>query len=497
MEKPILTLSTKDFLTGIAPNAHTERGGLFYTAAGVTPVYDPGGTASVENGLLQPGPAPTNYSGSVVVDNPIASVAGFGNSNTPYLFFLGSSGHFYRKALGSGDVTDLRSGTPISNPANGMAIWKPVGGTKYLYYWQTQQIGVWDLSGTYATGWNDDGPADDLTGLANTTAHPVHPFLDRVYFGNDTKIGALLDNGASSYSFSLNVLDVKSTERVYALSDDTTFLVAAATDNVNADNRFAVNTIYFWDTYSSSWNREYIIRDPFIWALKRIGRSVYAFGQYGIYEVTYDAGPRKLLSRLIGFGTTADLNSGYGANRAAVYNQTALMFATDSTIDTFGPLSPDLPAAYYKSFKVPSGVGTPTLVDALFDVGRVYIGTDGGKIYGYDFNGSTRETSVSAQTIYFPIRQKIEITRIDVVFGEPLASGDAMSVQLKTDEDTAVTPTTALTATYSADGAIRRKSVRVAKYFTESPLSLVINFTSGAVKIKEVQVFGNGVETET
>lgn len=495
MERPILTLTTKDFLSGIAPAAHTERGGLFLNAVGVTPVYDAAGTASTQNGLLQPGPAPTNFSGSVVVDNPIASVAGI-SSSTPYLFFLGSSGHFYRKALGSGDVTDLRSGTPITTPANGMAIWKPVGGTQYLYYWQKQQIGVWDLTSSHPTGWNDDGPSDDLTGMANITSHPVHQFLDRVYFGNDTKVGALLDNGASGYSFSLNVLDIKPVERIFAISDDTVNLVVAATENINADNRFAVNTIYFWDTYSSSWNREYTVRDPFVWALKRIGRSVYAFGQYGIYEITYDAGPRKLLSRLIGFGTTTDLTSGYGASRAGVYNQQALMFATDTTIDTFGPLSPDLPSAYYKSFKVPDGVGTPTLIDTLFDVGRVYLGTDGGKIYGYDFNATTRETSVSAQTVYFPLRQPIEIDRIDVIFGEPLASGDSMSIQLKTDEDTSATPTTALTATYADDGAIRRKSIRIAKFFTESPVSIVINFTAGAVKIKEIQVFGRGVSTD-
>lgn len=494
MERPILTLSTKDFLTGIAPSAHTEGGGLFYNALGVTPVYDAAGTASSQNGLLQPGPAPTNFSGSVVVDTPIASVAGI-SSSTPYLFFLGSSGHFYRKALGSGDVTDLRSGTPITTPANGMAIWKPVGGTQYLYFWQKQQIGVWDLTSSHPTGWNDDGPADDLTGMANITSHPVHPFLDRVYFGNDTKVGALLDNGASSYSFSLNVLDIKATERIFAVADDTTHLVIAATENINADNRFAVNTIYFWDTYSSSWNREYTIRDPFIWALKRIGRSVFAFGQYGIYEVTYDAGPRKLLSRLIGFGTTADLTSGFGASRAGVYNQSALMFATDTSIDTFGPLSPDLPAAYYKSFKVPSAVGTPSLIDTLFDVGRVYLGVDGGKIYGYDFNATTRETGVSAQTIYFPLRAKTKIERIDIVFGEPLISGDAMSLQLKKDEDTAVSPTTALTATYAADGAIRRKSVRVLDFVSEDQLSIVLNWTTGEVKIKKVEIYGKPAET--
>lgn len=194
------------------------------------------------------------------------------------------------------------------------------------------------------------------------------------------------------------------------------------------------------------------------------------------------------------FGTPTDVTIGYGTQRASSYNLDTLIWATDSTIDTFGAGDPGLPVAHFKPFKIPTSVGTPSLVFTDFAAGSVYVATDGDKLYRYDFNGSTRETSVSAQTIYFPLNSRVEIDRIDIIFGEPLASGDSMSVQLKTDEDTAATPTTALTATYADDGAIRRKSVRVAQYFTESPLSLVVNFTAGAVKIKKIEVYGNAVE---
>src|SRR3990167_8428709 len=105
MEKPILTLTTKDFLTGIASSAHTERGGLFFKADGVTPVYDAGGTASTQNGLLQAGPTPTDFTASVVVDIPFASVSGV---NGAFLYMLGASGHLYSKGLGSAAVTDGR-----------------------------------------------------------------------------------------------------------------------------------------------------------------------------------------------------------------------------------------------------------------------------------------------------------------------------------------------------------------------------------------------------
>src|SRR3990167_5288989 len=122
--KLLLSLSSKGILTGIAPGAHSERSGLFHKALGINPIYNPGGVADVENGLLQAGGVATDITGIVVVDTPIARVSHVSGS-TAYCFMLGNDGHFYRIAIG-GTVTDLRSGTPISSPGNGgLAIYKP------------------------------------------------------------------------------------------------------------------------------------------------------------------------------------------------------------------------------------------------------------------------------------------------------------------------------------------------------------------------------------
>lgn len=481
MERPILTLTTKDFLTGIAPAAHTERGGLLLSAAGVTPVYDPGGTASVENGLLQAGPTPTDLTGAVVVDTIFASTPTVASD---FLFLYGNAGHLYEKTLGSNTIVDDRSGTPITNPANGLAIWGPAGGTNTLYYWQKTQIGRY-TGGAYPTGWTDNM----YTGLTSTSLHPTHPFLGNLYYGNFSTVGALIDQGAATVSHSTNVLDIKLSEIITALSDDGVFLVIAATPNQTASSRFARNTIYFWDTSASSWARDYEIRDPFIFSLKRVGNVVIAFGQYGVYEVSFGGGVRKLLNRNIGFGTTADVLAGYGTSRASVYNNQAILFATDSTIDSFGPLSIELPSAYFKPFKVPSGVGTPTLVETLFEPGRVYVATDGNKLYAYDFNFATRETSVSFQTIYFPFREPTQVHRIDVIFGEPLASGDAFDIDTKIDEDTSAVDFDA--ASFTNDGAIRRKEMHpAAPVQVNNQLSITGNFTAGAAKIKSIQIYG-------
>jgi len=498
--RKIFSIGPKDFLTSIAPSAHTEAGGLWFKADGINPVYDPGGTESIENGLLQAGAAGIAFGDG----NNIGSTAdtifcgeSYVTGGTAYLFMMGKSGHFYLKAVGSGDMIDRAATNQIANSANGLTIWGPAGGTVKLYYWQREQIGAYDMTGnnhpaTADSHWNDAV----YTGLYASYNHQAHKFQGNVYYANGPYIGALLDNGSGGVTHSSNVLDFPTNLKCTAISDDGTYLVAAVTENSAGNDTFAKNKVVFWDLYSSQWTREYDIRDPFIWAIKKIGNTNYAFGQYGIYEVSF-GGVTKILSRLIGFGTMSDLNVGYGANRATVYNGQALIFGTDTTVDTFGKLSPELKNAYLKPFKIPSNVGTPTFISTSLDSGRVYVATDGGsgasKFYGFDFNATTRGTGVSAQTVYLPLGDKYQIERVDVIFGEPLASGDSMNIQLKTDEDSALNELTAnrLTATYANDGAIRRKSMLVQGFFAEEQLSVVINFVAGAPKIKRIEIYGS------
>jgi hypothetical protein len=111
-------------------------------------------------------------------------------------------------------------------------------------------------------------------------------------------------------------------------------------------------------------------------------------------------------------------------------------------------------------------------------------------LYSYDFDYTTRETGVSAQTIYFPLTRKIQIRRIDVIFGEPLASGDSLNIDTKIDEDTAAVDFGS--ATFAADGAVRRKPIYPIKGVTvDEQISFVINWVGGAVKIKTIKVYGD------
>jgi hypothetical protein len=494
MERPLITLSTKDFFTGIAPGSHTERGGLFASATGITPAYDLGGSASTQNGLLQAGPAPTNLGGSTVVDTIFAACSGVLVS-TMQAFFWSDEGRLYRH-LANGTLNDLMDGSPaaVSNSRAGLKLWNSTSATdRGLLYWQSTQIGLWD-GATDSTTFTNNKYA--VTGTMNWPC--PHIFLGNVYFSISStgKIGALLDNGAGTVTVNSAVLDFDLKYSCYSIADDGVYLVMALSQNQEGTDIFANNKIIFWDTVSSSWQREYIIKDPFIWKVERVGNAVYAFGQKGIYEVSFGGGVRKLPPRFTAFGTPTDVVIGYGTQRATSYNHDTLIWATDTTIDTYGPPEPGAAPAYFKPFKVPSAVGTPTLVFSDFATGAVYVATDGDKLYKYEFNSSTRETSVSAQTIYFPLLYKTQITKLEVVFGEPLTTGDALTIQLKTDEDSSAIPGTALTISRALHGAIRRKTVTFQNTFAEAPFCVVVTLTAGAPKIKTINVYGHAVPNE-
>lgn len=483
MEKPILTLSTKDFLTGVAPHAHSERGGLFYKADGISPIVDAASYTNDELGLLAAGASNTDRTGAVVVDTITCGVTYAPDASTQKFFMMGDAGHFYDMNLSTtATPTDLRSGTPITAASNGMVIFQPRGGTKYLYYWQDQQIGRWDLSGVYASGWTDNW----ATGLTNTPHHQAHQMFDEVYYGNGYKLGQIKDDGASGVSHSTNVLDVDQNFTITALSDDGVYLVIAVTENDGNSIPFSRTKILFWDKVSSSWNREYDIPESFIVSMKRIGNTVYALGARGIYEVGFNTGAKKVLQEGFSDGYTPSISFPQAMD---TFNMGALTYAgADDNgkvrVSFFGKSDNDAPSALHRPVweNVSSIV---SFVSSLSRPGFLIWATTTPKLYTTQLASDTRITGVSAQTKYIPMPTRMTIDRIDVVFGEPLGSGDELNIDVKSDEDTGATDYG--TASFSADGAIRRKSFFIP--FECENLSLVINFVGGAVKIKKIEVY--------
>src|SRR3954468_15978532 len=118
----ILELTEREFLTGIAPSALVQDKGLWSDMHDTTVIRDTF-VGDTDLGLLQ-AVAPNTTPDITFTDNPICYTPAISGANDK-AYFMGDAGHFYEYDISAGTSTDKRSGTPISNPANGLIIFQP------------------------------------------------------------------------------------------------------------------------------------------------------------------------------------------------------------------------------------------------------------------------------------------------------------------------------------------------------------------------------------
>ena len=473
--------------------AHAERGGLFYNAAGVTPLFDAGSALSVNNGFLMAGAAGTLVGGTLggniisgIQDGgpgPIFQSAGnFG------AIFACSDNKIYKLLFSAGVPSgSATSALTITSALTGdIAVFTDSSNVARLFYRRTTHIGRYNPSGT----------VQEDTWLATTDyfgAMHVHYGLNKIIFGNGGgKIGVIHSDMTST----LAALTFDGQSFATAIGDDGIYAIIAITKNIGADTTALFESqILIWDgSTTTGFLRNYPITDPFIYAIRKTPTGVFAFGSTGIWQVAFD-GVRKVFSHSPGVYTLAGTTGPHYGNATSFFSDALLWggqvgSSTARAVKSLGKLDSAALSAYLHPILGTASTNI-TYVDGQLIKGQIFIGDSTPQLKYYPIGSGTPQTSVSAQTVYFQLPIKYNITHVDVVFGEPLASGDSMSIQLKSDEDTAVTPATALAATYADDGAIRRKRVKVINYIAESQLSLVINFVAGAVKIKRIDIYGS------
>lgn len=483
METPLLKLTRKDFLTGVTGHAHSEQGGLFYKMSGMSVVNGMGQSVEAEVGCLEP-TSTGQFDDAAYVDDPFVGVrdAPGATIGTSYIYILGSDGNFYKKDAYDGTPTNLRSGgNVIPSLANGLEIFQAVGGTRYLYYWQTTQIGRWDLSSSYPTGWVDN----QYTGLTSTVRHPTHKFVGRVYYGNDSKLGKLEDDGAAGITHSLNDLDLPAAQQITALEDDGSYLVIASTSN-KAGTFLALgeNKVYFYDTNSPSWTIEHNSEDLIV-DMKRVGNIVYGIGARGIYRISLQGGVEKVWTFGTNIGSFGTLI--YGPGIMSSFNGALIYGRDDGTVCYFGKPAPDLPFGFHRPILITAGItSTVTFVDGEFSSGYVLVGDTSNTVEFFSLPPNfTYQTGGSAQTRYLDLGGKRNIKRIDLIFAVPLASGDEVNLDVRSDQTTAAQDWG--TASYAADGGVLRKSIF--NSFTTELLSIVFNAVGGSPKIAGIEVY--------
>lgn len=485
--KKLLQLSTKEFFYGVSPGEHYDAGGVFHpNTIGISPAY-PRDPATI--GLLCPGGLPVNRGSTVVVDSVLAGITNSTGGVTT-LYSIGSSGHLYSHNLASADATptDLRSATPITGATNGLAVYQPAGGTRYLYYFQQTQIGRWNLSGAHPTGWTDNWKVSG-DGVQSTYVRPVHQFLEEIYYGNGDRIGMISDAGGGVEAHNGNVLDFPANLKVHSIADDGYYLVIALTEQSvsGQPTSFPISKVVFWDTISSTWTKEYNFSESTgLISMRSVGGVIYAIDTQNLWVFSYSSSPQKInLGNNSRAGSFASDSSGHANHHQLQICGDGVMWLNRANgLSYYGKLINTAPRAIHNFI---GAMTSPTSILPLADT-RFYIGGSS-KYYSISpFGGD--DTAAIARTIYLSLGTTCQIKKIRLVFGEKLESGDVVKVDIQRDTNEAETTTgTWGIASFALHGAVPH--VDLYNTTETDQLKLIVSFTGGTVRIKRIEVWGD------
>ena len=476
----ILDITEKEILTGIAPSSQVQDNGLWSSALGIDPISALliGNDAT---GLLQPGAAPIDITGSVVTDVPIAWDTDVSDTGTENLYIWGDTGNLYCKPL-SDDTTITLVDSNATTAANGLFVFQHAAGDRFAYEFTTTVIGRFGL--------NNGITGSYQTGLQNTKDHAAHRVFDRVYFCNGRYIGSAQDQGSTNdLTIDLEALDFPAEYASKAISDDGTYLVAGITTTLSTDTLARGHSkIIFWDMNQDSWQREWMIPDAAILSIQRVGTAMMAVTTRGLFAFTFNSPPEQLLPYL---STDYAPNYGYPTQFAADVVGESIQFGGDSSISTFGKASPNVPNALLRPYAGFSGF--VTMIASSAKTSRTFVGTSNSKLYVVIPGVPPLLTGVSAETIYIDLARWWQVGKIALEFDGQLASGDDVSVSVEGDD--ATSSSAFGSATFAANGAIRSKEMYGSKEARK--LKLIINFNGGAARIRNIQVWGDPIETPT
>lgn len=469
----IISLGAENFNSGVARGYFSTARGLWYEAYGVKTFGSAGESRDGNIGYLRLSDTGTEL-GDGTITQAIRAATNHASSASGSMYFLAGSttGHFYK--LTSGDVvTNLRSGTTITDANYGIEIFKPAGGTEYLYYWQDTQIGRWDLSGTYPTGWVDN----HFTGLDDVN-HFTHKFFGDIYYTNGDTIGKIYDNAGTAAN-NTNVLDFPSEYSAKCLTDDGTYLVIGVTTKNSSNSFIGLSKVLFWDTFSPSWNKEFTIPDGSIASLTKVGNIIYAIGESGVYALNYNSEPE--LSLVLKAGESI-----LDATGATAWNNCLVFLSDNGNFDNWvGMLgSPyfGLPFAYHQVFTLPA-IGyfiTPKDDDNLL----VYTGNG---LYEFNLNNGGSGTDLELYTINFDIRKRWAIKGVVIYFADTLSSGESVAVGFQKISGGSIT--TWGTASYANHGAVDSVELPLSTEFVSHQFSLKLTI-NGSPLIRRISIYG-------
>ncbi len=453
MLQKIFSLKKEDWLRGLCPDEYYDGGNVLYVAKGIDLFRTPGRLAA--------GIGATVIGSGTVVD----SIKWFKvRPSGSYGYGYGSGGRIYQIALSGDDVTIIDTNT--DSQGQGLEIYNG-----NLLFSKNTRVSIYNWS-----TFNDTNVGGAGT-LTTSLYHPMKVGVDNnCYVGNVNKL-AKWDGG----TFTSDKLTFNSTYIITALENDGFYLVIGATSDPVTGGTNRVATILFWDMVSAQANRVYNLpeAEDINYLLYKDG-WIYVFCSNVIYRCQFDVPPQEYLRRtgmLFGRsqGKTADVRKG-------------VMIWSDNTgvVGSYGSAGYKLPEILQTPYKVPTGVNE-NISSLMYYVplNVLYVATSTPKLY-IIYTG-TATAGLSAQTPYIDLGRYWKLHYLKIIT-DTLASGDSLTLSLKSVSG-GTELLDATTFTYSADGAKKTKNLPISGKITDQ-FQLTITFTAGAVKVKEVQLFG-------
>jgi hypothetical protein len=465
--KKILSLSSKDFSTGIAPYKNDARFGLMFSANGYNPSLFGGDIAFTK--------APVDISSTVVVDNIIQ----FTISTGSVVYAIGSSGHLYKIASLSTTpvVTDLKSVTPLTTPA-AIFTFKTIVGNKDIVYYMNNSTRIGSLDPT------DDSLNDTYITLATSsfsTRTPVFVAEDEVYFGTLNTISKLYDDGANAKPAQAEaILDFPKGEFVQALTSDDTYLIIANTLSTGVETK-----IYFWDyqnNYDSWVKPPYRIPDT-IYSLETVNGITYGLGRRGLWQFTFSSYPTLIREDVS--TSSADIN------QLGTLKDLLLITGTSGVVAGWGRVN-----NYFKTSltKMISGItGTPITVNFTTLTTRGLISSPS-KLYYVDYTTQKTASSDVITTSYVNLGDEFKIKKVSLVFADKLASGDSVAIRLRRTSGSTdgVDYQDMTTVSFTNNGAVNNALSETTNELEADFFSLELTI-SGTCVIKRIDVYGERI----
>ena len=467
--KKILELNSKHFLGGLAISPWDENRGIWDVLEGIDIFRYPG--------LLGSGYTATDARGATVTDQIKAFCAFTGTPAVPYVY-AHSVGKLYRFNA-SNDIT--ANGTLGAIPRT----LATTGGQALLFYRgsivyvQNTQIGCVNDPGAVDPVFNDVG----IGGAGVLTTNTYHPAIN----GPDGNLYIADGNAIDQYNgttdiYTANKLVLGAGYTITSLAHDGYYLIIGATQHPTAAYGMNQAEVFFWDTWSGTFNKTFVMPDADITALKTfIDGYTYAFTRWGIYRFNYSTLPTTVIHEMAGM---TNLYCEALQEAVDLYNGMLLFGSVNGWV--YGSPDNRLAKVFYTPIRVAAGGTANAEIVALKVIGptKIYVSSATNQFYVF----KTGNASATATTSLIDLKKPFKIGGIKV-YTKALASGDSLTVSATNEAGTSIISGT---FSYAVDGTKTSKLIRTIGTARPYADAIIISLAfTGNVRVKRIDLFGD------